>query len=613
VVDNDGIHATATKTGKARLKKGVRRVTVTFFQGGGEATLEARVSGPGVGEADLGSLIAASEDELKKRPAPKAEGDEALKIDPALVKKGAGLFASLGCASCHQLTLDGKAIAAEAKAPALAKLDAAKGCLSEAPARGLPRYGLDEGQKKSIALALGQKQPEAKKAPAEAVADAMLTFNCYACHVRDKVGGPQDEINKTFQTTQPEMGDEGRLPPPLDGVGAKLNKDYFAKILDQGADDRPYMLTMMPGFGAANVGHLVEAFGALDKLPAVGEVKFHDLSPSKVKAEGRRLAGAENLACIKCHTFAGQKAEGVQGIDMVKMPARVRRDWFHAYVTDPQTIRPGTRMPSSFIKGKSAVLGDILDGTALQQVEAMWQYLSDGAKARPPLGVGKAYIPLVPEKSAILYRNFLTDGHGQTLPRGIAVGYPEKAHLAFDANEMRLAAIWQGLFIDAALHWTDRGPGFQSPLGDNVLKMPAGPTVAVLAKADDAWPATAKAAGAKFAGYKLTKDDRPTFLYAVGGVSVEDFPNAVKRDKEAHLERTITLKADKAPAGVSVRAAVANKISEKDGWFVTDDGLRLKVTGKGKAAVRKSGGKEELVWAAEFDGGKSSVTIEYAW
>ena len=47
-------------------------------------------------------------------------------------------------------------------------------------------------------------------------------------------------------------------------------------------------------------------------------------------------------------------------------------------------------------------------------------------------------------------------------------------NLAFDANELRLAMIWQGGFIDAARHWTDRGAGFEGPLGDNVLQLPAG-------------------------------------------------------------------------------------------------------------------------------------------
>ncbi|MFN3484700.1 MAG: hypothetical protein ACK44W_04365, partial [Planctomycetota bacterium] len=61
----------------------------------------------------------------------------------------------------------------------------------------------------------------------------------------------------------------------------------------------------------------------------------------------------------------------------------------------------------------------------------------------------------MPQDEAIIYRNFI-QGAG---PRAIAVGYPEHAHLAFDANHMRLALLWRGDFIDASKHWVDRGPG----------------------------------------------------------------------------------------------------------------------------------------------------------
>src|SRR5207302_8803140 len=133
--------------------------------------------------------------------------------------------------------------------------------------------------------------------PAARIADTLLTFNCYVCHVRDKVGGPQEELNKAFQTTQPEMGDEGRLPPPLDGVGAKLQTAYFQRILDQGVHDRPYMHTRMPGFGAGNTARLIEAFAAVDSLPTIAAIKFKE-PLGKVKAEARKLVGPVALGCI---------------------------------------------------------------------------------------------------------------------------------------------------------------------------------------------------------------------------------------------------------------------------------------------------------------------------
>lgn len=608
VVNNDGIHPPQSKGGKAKLKKGNHRVVVGFFQGGGGATLRASVSGPGLADADLGDLVAATEDDLKKRPAPKVEEEEKFVLDPALADKGAELFGSLGCASCHQLKHKGKAIASKVKGPPLGKLTAGKGCLSETPAKNLPRYGLSASQKKSLAAAFTPEQVapsnEAK------VANTMLTFDCYACHVRDKVGGPHDETNKTFQTTQPEMGDEGRLPPPLDGVGAKMKADYLADLLDKGVHDRPYMHARMPGFGKANVGHLVALFEANDKLAAVPAVKY-PFADARVKSDGRKLTGDGMMACIKCHTFAGKKAEGVQGMDMVKMTQRVKRDWFHHYLMDPQAIRPGTRMPGSFPNGKS-FFPDVLDGSPAQQIEALWSYLSDGTGARPPLGVGKAYLPLNPEKTAILYRNFI-DGAG---PRAIGVGYPEKSHLAFDANELRVAMIWQGMFIDAARHWTDRGAGFEGPLGDNVVKMPTGPTLALLEKGPD-WPASAKAAGQRFKGYKLSKDDRPTFLYTVGDVSVEDFPTAFAVGKEQGIRRTFTLTAEKAPPNLYLRAAVGTSIEVRKGEYYVTNGnqtLKVKLTGNGTASVRGTvDGKKQLMFQPRFEDGKAAVTQEIVW
>src|SRR5438876_9733744 len=91
---------------------------------------------------------------------------------------------------------------------------------------------------------------------------------------------------------------------------------------------------------------------------------------------------------------------------------------------------------------------------------------------------------LVASNEALIYRNFI-QGAGS---RGIAVAYPEKANLAFDANDLRLAMIWQGPFIDAARHRTGRGDGAEGPLGYNVVNMPAGSPFAILATADAKWP-----------------------------------------------------------------------------------------------------------------------------
>jgi hypothetical protein len=109
-------------------------------------------------------------------------------------------------------------------------------------------------------------------------------------------------------------------------------------------------------------------------------------------------------------------------------------------------------MPTYWPEGKS-VRKDILEGNTERQIDALWQYLSEGGKAQIPVGLGPQPIPLVPTDEVLIYRNFI-QGAGS---RAIAVGYPEKIHLAFDANAMRPALLWRGDFIDASKHWVDRG------------------------------------------------------------------------------------------------------------------------------------------------------------
>lgn len=610
VVDNDGIHSPKTASGSVKLTKGTHKVIVGFFQVGGGVELDVHIEGPGLGQQNLGELVAVTEAALEKQAAkPKpVDDDDLLEFKPGLAEKGRELFVSVGCANCHPMSVDRKPLVSTFHAAPLTKLKGEGGCLSATRVRGLPYYALNAKQMTALSTAI-QKPAPISKEPAEIIARTFTTFNCYACHSRNQLGGidPEDPLNRFFQTTQPEMGDEGRIPPPLTGVGTKLKLDYLKKILDKGSHDRPYMHTRMPAFGLANVGLLVEAFTALDKLDPVPPIQFTD-STAKVKAAGRHMVGGAVLSCFKCHTFNGTKAEGVQGIDMVIMKDRLQRDWFHAYLIDPSKVRPGTRMPAAWPNGQT-FYKEILDGKTLTQIEAIWLYLNDGKDAQPPLGLGgNKSIPLVPTTTAILYRNFI-QGAGT---RAIGVGYPEKANLAFDANEMRLAMVWQGAFIDASRHWLDRGAGFQGPLGDNILKLHPGATFAVLAKPDEAWPTIApKELGYRFKGYRLTPDDRPTFLYTFGDLKVEDFPNAVA-GKDPSIRRTLKLSVTKPVDHIYFRAAVGSKIEAlSDGWYHID-GFKMKLTG-GAAVVRQSNGKMELLVPVRFADNKAQIMQEIAW
>jgi hypothetical protein len=142
--------------------------------------------------------------------------------------------------------------------------------------------------------------------------------------------------------------------------------------------------------------------------------------------------------------------------------------------------------------------------------------LSQGTQAAIPEGLQRDQIVLEPQDQPILYRNFL-DGLSA---RGIAVGYPGGLNIAWDAQSMNLAKLWQGQFIDASMHWRDRGVGRQKPLGDLVLNYESRPAVAWLNDPAEAWPeSNAVTKNYKFLGYKTDKSGHPTFRYKLSNAN----------------------------------------------------------------------------------------------
>lgn len=543
IVDHDGIHPATERVGKVNLEAGVQRLRIEYFEGGGQRELGIQVEVPGGGRMPITSLI--STEASGRQPVELAPGQ--FRRDASLVERGRELFVSVGCNRCHAVATKLPTIAIS-PAPNWQACRADHGCLAEEVPPGLPDYDLTDLQRRSIAESLRQPLPPVDEAaPAEAAAAIhrqLLSLNCYACHARDGVGGPDGIRRDFFQTTTPEMGDEGRLPPLLTGVGDKLNDAYLPRVLSEGANLRPYMKTRMPGFGEAATQVLARQLIATDRAAvdqftvSVGGTPTADTASINVTDEalmqqrlsdGRVLAGNDGLACIKCHTFGGVGLTGIQAIDALQMPVRLREGWFHRYLLDPQKYRPGTRMPASFPDGKSVVT-KIADGRPADQSAAMWAYFSQGERAKPPVGLYPDAIELRATERPLIYRNFITG----LSPRGIAVAYPHGVNLAWDASRMALTQAWKNAFIDASKHWIGRGPGAQEPLGDAVISIDTGTPVARGVATDQPWPVSDDPrTWPRFIGYRLDAVGNPIFRYQLPGVLVEDQPVALATDGTA--------------------------------------------------------------------------------
>jgi len=577
VVNNDGIHSGTEQSGSIQLRAGKHAFTVGFIQGGGGAELRVSIEGPKLSKREFPAPALsrpkdgafAAQETVSARPA--------FTPDAALVEKGRELFTAKRCATCHEGVPGAKPL----EFKPLAQLKSDGGCLAGNPAN----FSLSPEQVRALSAAIQEIKTAPKPSPADRVRRTMTALNCIACHERDRRGGPVPERNPLFVTTGDDMGDEGRLAPHLNGVGAKLRRDWLNTVLAAGSKVRPYMATRMPVFGPANVAGLADdlekADGAAPPAPTTRD--------GELVKSGRLLVGTKGMSCVTCHMFQNHKSLGIPGMDLVHMAQRLRREWFSKYLLDPPSLRPGTRMPTYWPEGKS-VRKDILDGDTDRQIEALWQYLSEGGKAQMPIGIGPQPIPLIPVDEAIIYRNFI-QGAG---PRAIAVGYPEKTNLAFDAQQMRLALLWHGDFIDASKHWVDRGSGFQSPAGDDVIVMADAAPMAILADEKAPWPAKPKDRDPawQFGGYELDAKRRPTFMYSFGKVEVRDFFEPAEGKS---FKRTLKFESKEAPANL---------------WFRAGTGGSLKIKVEGATAVPRG---PELLVPVVLKDGALTLTLTYTW
>lgn len=621
VLDHDGVHPGHTKDGRVTLSAGPHALVLEYFELHGEETLSLEIAGGGLARQPAAGLVSP---EREPRPVDAARPQ----IDQALVDEGRQLFADLGCAACHQHGAGDQQIRWTRTAPAFARMNPAAGCLSAQPPAGVPVFAVTDQQRQDLQQAIAQAADQSAAAAdveqrQAQVDEILLTLNCTACHQRGELGGVPDVHNELFTGRIPEMGDEGRIPPQLDGVGDKLQEAWLRHVLQEGARDRPAMLTRMPRFGIGNVGQLVEHLVALDQRSEVADVEFA-VPVHRVRADARLMVGDQALSCIKCHAFDKYAATGIQSVDMTTMTQRLRRDWFHRYLLNPQTYRPGTRMPAAWPNGRS-VVPKILDGSAAVQIEAIWQYLQDGKQARLPSGLQRDTIELRPTDRPLIYRNFLEG----LSPRGIAVGFREKAHLAWDAEHMTLRRIWHGAFIDASLHWEGRGPGRQVPMGDHVLELPPGPPVAVLESPEQPWPdQNPREAGFQFRGYELTAAGVPAFQYTWRDLQVRDETTAVAAVPDAELERRLTvtllspltgtLAADSLASAAQsgrlyVRIASGTDIQRQaDGWQV-DGALRLRFAAS-EPVVRRVGERTELLVPVRLQPGQPlEISYRMVW
>ena len=510
--------------------------------------------------------------------------------DDSLVAKGRALFSKLGCASCH----DAKDVAAKPAKP-LASLDMKNANCVTREFPGLPRYQLDDHQRFAIEAALTNERAET--AASQQFQWRLLQANCYACHEHNKRGGVGPRRMRYFETAgHIDMGDEGRMPPSLDGVGTKLHASWIKKVLDGTGDVRPHMLARMPKFPPALTSPLPAAFVRADGVESADV--FEDID-APVEA-GRELLG---MGCIQCHPLRGEHMPGVQGVDLAGIHQRVGPHWFRKFLLNPAAVKSRTRMPTFFPNGKSQDK-DLLHGNVDRQIAAMWSYLKDVDRLKLPekLEQGKEHnFELVPTDRPILLRTFMKDAG----PHAIAVGFPQRVHFAFDSENVRAALIWRGPFLNAHGTWFDRFTPLEQPLGRDVVKLPARQPFFAKTNEEPEY---------RFLGYRLDKQGVPTLLYQYNDFKIEDRIEPVGKMADGmRLSRQLTIINPGEDQPLCFSALLAKKLTKvADRSYKSDAGLTVTVESDGQSICRDTDEEDEFLIRFRTKK-KATFKVTYQW
>ena len=296
--------------------------------------------------------------------------------------RGAKVAESLQCGVCHPgMPLSPQTL--PAPMDAIFKKDwAANGCVAATEKRGkAPHLNLDDNDRAAlVAFAKTGTSSLSRDTSAEYLTRQTEALRCTACHAND---GRESLLASVHSESAPLVAhlpkindrvDQSR--PPLTFVGEMLHTTAIESMIAGTAAPRPrpWLAMRMPSF-RTHASQLANGFSRL-----------HGLAPNKPVAVtvdpalaeiGKNLVTAAGFGCNTCHAIGDQKptaAFEVEGVNFKLTAARLREEYFHRWMDNPQSVTPTTKMPR-YSQDQKSQRTDILDGDAKKQFDAIWQYL----------------------------------------------------------------------------------------------------------------------------------------------------------------------------------------------------------------------------------------------
>ncbi|MBM3984618.1 MAG: c-type cytochrome, partial [Planctomycetes bacterium] len=182
-------------------------------------------------------------------------------------------------------------------------------------------------------------------------------------------------------------------PPVLRGEGGKVKPDWLFEFLLQPYIVRTHVNVRMPTFGLTEqqAMDLTRWFAQQDGQPWPFEADKDAQVDDALLARGRELFNKNQ--CNSCHPAGSQVPSNPDkanwGPDLSLAAARLKGQWVHDWIKDPQASQPGTKMPSFYGEMKDGEYKAFVEDWA-EQVRALQHYMRHMAQApaEPTVSLG---------------------------------------------------------------------------------------------------------------------------------------------------------------------------------------------------------------------------------
>jgi mono/diheme cytochrome c family protein len=330
---------------------------------------------------------------------------KSLSLDsPEMIKKGDKLIREYGCAGCHAIKgmeKEGRVSVAlsnfgrkrvdeldfgDTKVPHTwddwfaGKLKNSRQYATERIASKMPVFAFADSEIVSLRTLVRGLVKENPEEPYQQKVDKRVQsteagrvlagyYNCIQCHQIEEIGGYVKAV----------LDDEAMAPPYLFPEGSKVQEPWLHGFLKAPTPIRPWLNLRMPTFQLtdAEISTITKYFLALHGKEL--ELRDYQLQQPEPKYVSVGKSLFTDLQCLSCH-YTGKIPEGRGPGDLAPnlalANARLKPEWISAWIGKPDSIQPGTKMPSFFPDlNERSPYSEEFSADTREQIKAMRDYV----------------------------------------------------------------------------------------------------------------------------------------------------------------------------------------------------------------------------------------------